>query len=86
MVYKKSALALAKEYDWNTEYQYFEYIVNSLINRNRDQVRNLFNAMNKDSKSEFLNTWCNGIGTGELFGTGYIKSIRNICIHELIYS
>ena len=38
----KHAEDLAKEYEWGYPSQYFEYIVESLINGQRQQVRDLF--------------------------------------------
>ena len=50
----KSALKLAHEYEWQTAQEYFDYIVDSFINGQYTQVRNLYNAMNSDSKFEFI--------------------------------
>ena len=49
-----NTLELAKEYDWEEEYEYFNYIADSLTNGQHKQVMDLFNALNSDGKKEFL--------------------------------
>lgn len=72
----KPAEDLAKEYDFKTDDDYFNYIVESLINGNRQQVRDLFNKMITYDKQRFL--------TEHLDITkGIEKSVLNICIDEL---
>lgn len=72
---KKYAEDLAREYELGDEAQdYFNYIIESLINGNRQQVRDLFNDMHNDDKHGFLI---------DLSGDGYEKSVLNICIGEL---
>ena len=73
---KKYAETLAREYDFETKEHYFEYIVESLINGQRQQVRNLFNKMNAYDQKEFLVDYLND-------GIGIEKSVKNICIGEL---
>lgn len=73
---KKYAETLAREYDFETKEQYFDYIVESLINGNRDQVRGLFNQMKKSDQHEFLIDYLKHDG-------GYQTSCKNICIGEL---
>lgn len=75
---KKFAEDLAKEYDFESKEQYFEYIVDSLINGNRSQVRELFNQMHADDKEYFLINW--------LHGSSWCNSIKNICIGELCHN
>ena len=45
---------LAKEYDFNHPTDYFNYIVESNINGQFEQVKNLFDAMTSNSKREFM--------------------------------
>jgi hypothetical protein len=74
---KKEASTLAKDYQLgNNEHAYYEYIINSLINGNRDQVRRLFNQMRKHNQREFLIDFIDP-------SIGYHKSALNICISEL---
>jgi len=73
----KYAEDLAKEYDFNTKEEYFNYIVESLINGNRTQVKELFNQMKPESKNEFLINYLD-------LTKGIEKSVLNICISELI--
>lgn len=72
----KYAEDLAKEYDFQSETEYFDYIINSLVNGNRQQVRNLFNQMKKSDKETFL---INHLDVN----IGYHKSVLNMCIGEL---
>jgi len=51
---KKKLITLAKELDFNTEVEYFNYIVDSYINGQKQQVNELFNDMRKDDKRDFL--------------------------------
>ena len=76
MVKQKYAIDLAKDYDFKTEDEYFNYIVDSLINGQRQQVKDLFNAMHNDSKRHFLVNYLE-------VSTGIQKSCLNICIGEL---
>ena len=75
---KKEAQTLAKEYELGTEEtDFFNYILESLINGQRQQVRDLFNMMKPHNKRTFLIDYLeddNGIQT----------SCKNILIDELI--
>lgn len=51
---KKKLLTLAKELDFNQEYEYFDYCIDSFINGNRSQCRKLFAAMRHDDKKALL--------------------------------
>ena len=73
----KHAEDLAKEYEWEYPSQYFEYIVESLINGQRQQVRDLFNEMSPDSKDVFLNQYLED-------DNSFHTSTRRICVSELI--
>lgn len=72
----KYAIDLAKEYNFSTESEYFDYIIESLINGQRTQVKALFNAMHSGDKENFL---INHLDVSE----GIQKSCLNICIGEL---
>jgi len=74
---KKRAETLAKEYDFEFEHEYYDYIVVSLINGQRQQVRDLFNQMHNDDKQYFLNNYLQE-------DSGYHTSTRKICIGELV--
>jgi hypothetical protein len=72
----KYAEDLAKDYDFQSGIEYFDYIIKSLVNGNRQQVRSLFNQMKKSDKETFLIEHLN-------VNIGYHKSVLNICIGEL---
>lgn len=44
-----------KEYDFNSIYQYYEMILESLINGNINQVKEQAKKLNKAQKIEFIN-------------------------------
>ena len=73
---RKYAEDLAKDYDFETRDDYFNYIVDSLVNGQRQQVRNLFNQMKSEDQREFLNDFLRN-------DCGYHQSTKNICIDEL---
>jgi len=74
---KKRAETLAKDHELGTTAKdFYQYIIDSLINGQRQQVRSLFNEMHKDNKQDFL---INFLDVSE----GYHKSTLNICIIEL---
>ena len=74
---KKYAKDLAKEHELgHTAEAFYEYIVESLVNGPRQQVKDLFNAMKKCDQEEFLNDFLKEDG-------GYDTSTRKICIGEL---
>ena len=72
----KHAATLAREYDFESADEYYRYIVASLVNGNRQQVRNLFKAMKTEDKHDFL---INHLDPSE----GIEKSVLNICITEM---
>jgi len=72
---KKYAETLAKEYDFETKEDYYNYIVESLINGQRQQVRDLFNAMRKSDQQEFLINFLQE-------DDSYQTSTKKICIDE----
>ena len=74
---KKYAEDLATAYNFKTKEQYFEYIVDTLINEQREQVRDLFNQMHPSSQLDFLNTFLKD-------DRGIETSTRKICIYELL--
>jgi len=47
-------LTLAKRLDFTTETEYFDYCMDSYINGQFDQCRNLFKAMTKADRKQFL--------------------------------
>lgn len=73
-----SAETLAKTYELGSDRAeaFYDYIVETLINGQRPQVRQLFNEMRKSSQQDFL------INHLDL-SIGYHKSVLNICIIEL---
>lgn len=73
---KKFAETLAREYERETKEDYYEIIVESLVNGHRRQVRDQFNAMRKHDQKDFLINY--------LSDSGYEKSVKNICIDELL--
>lgn len=74
----KRADTLAREYELgNEDYNFYDYIIESLINGQRQQVRDLFNKMHKDNKKDFLINYLDE-------SIGYHKSTKNICVDELI--
>jgi len=73
---KKYAEDLAKEYDWEVASEYYDYIIESLVNGQRQQVKKLFNRMKPEDQNEFLTTYLD-------VSTGHGKSVLNICIGEL---
>lgn len=51
----KTASALAKEYDFENDFEYFEYIEDSFINGQRQQARNLYKVLDTDGRKDFYN-------------------------------
>ena len=72
----KYAEDLAKEYDFSNTNDYYQYIVDSLVNGQRSQVKSLFNQMKPEDKEYFLINFLD-------LSQGYHKSTLNICISEL---
>ena len=56
--------------------EYFNYIVDSLINGQRQQVRELFNDMEPEDKNVFLNQFL-------ICGDTHQDEVKSICIEEL---
>ena len=73
---RKFAETLAREHDFTTKDEYFNYIVESLVNGQRQQVRDLFNKMKGCDQQDFLINYLSDNG-------GFGQSVRNICIGEL---
>lgn len=59
MARKKKLITLAKELDFQTEDQYFDYCISSHINGNRDQCRKLFNDMSREDQKNLLRDYLN---------------------------
>jgi hypothetical protein len=74
--YKKFADTLAREYELETKEDYFNIIIESLINGQRQQVRDQFNAMKGSDQQDFLIDYLKDDGS-------YHTSVKNICIGEL---
>lgn len=51
----KSIIKLAKELDFKTEIEYFDYLIESHVNGNFTQCKNLFKEIGKEDKKVFLN-------------------------------
>lgn len=54
MANKKTVETLAKELDFNNSTEYFDYILESVINGQRKQARDLIEAMRKGAKKTAL--------------------------------
>jgi len=54
---KKKLINLAKEHDFETEEQYLDYILESEINGQQQQVRELYKAMSYDDRNYFFETY-----------------------------
>jgi len=75
---KQQAETLAKEYELgNTKEDFFSYILESLINGQRQQMKDLFNMMKGEDKKMFLVDYLED-------DNGIQKSCKNILISELI--
>lgn len=72
-----SAEDLSKEYEFGTAEELYNYIVDSLINGQRLQVRNIFEQLNSYSKKEFLNDFLQD-------DNSYHTSTRKICVAALL--
>lgn len=51
---KKKLITLAKDLDFCTEHEYFDYIIESEINGNMSQVRTLIQDMKKEDQKDFI--------------------------------
>lgn len=69
---KKHLITLAIEHDFKTEVEYFDYIIESEINGQNQQVKSLYNAMKPSDKQKFLN-WLS-----ESFKYHYVYKILKI--------
>ena len=60
---------LLKSYDLNSDQQYYEMIVTSVINGQRTQAREQFKAMPKANRKEFVisifSSWKTGLGSSD---------------------
>ena len=56
---KKKLITLAKELDFLTESEYFDYLIDSHINGNFSQCKRLFAEMRKEDQKSFVQH-CNG--------------------------
>lgn len=53
---KKLLINLAKDLDFETEMEYFDYIIDSMYNGQPQQVKRLYNDMKPCDRKEFV-TW-----------------------------
>ena len=51
---KKSLKTLCKVYEFENDYEYFDYIIESLINGNLTQCRELFNDLREADKKSCI--------------------------------
>jgi len=51
---KKKLITLAKELDFTTEHEYFDYIIESEINGQMSQVKELIQDMKKEDQKDFI--------------------------------
>lgn len=56
MTGKKKLINLVKEYGFETESEYFQYIDDSIANGQRSQAKDLFLKMRKQDQKDFLNS------------------------------
>lgn len=56
---KKKLITLALELDFNSETEYFDYLIDSHINGNFSQCKRLFAEMRKEDKKRFIG-YCDG--------------------------
>ena len=54
MANRKKVLTLAKELGYHSVGEYYEYMVETFLNGNKQSCRELFNEMRPDDKKEFL--------------------------------
>jgi len=51
---KKKLITLAKELDFNSETEYFDYLIESHVNGQFSQCRRLFSEMKKEDQKTFV--------------------------------
>lgn len=68
---------LLKEYGFNSDMQYFEMIVESVINGQRTQAKEQFNAMPKENKKDFVKAIYSN------WQTGLTQSDKDMFMNEL---
>ena len=69
---------LLKEYNFNSDMQYFEMIVTSVINGQRTQAKTQFNAMPKGYKKDFIRAIYGGAWT-----SGLSQTDKDMFLNEL---
>jgi len=74
---KKKIITLAKEMDFNTILEYYDYLVECYICGNFESCKNLFNEMRNEDKKAFLNYM-----NGEASFNGYLHA-RNFYFNLL---
>lgn len=75
----KYAETLAKEYDFESETDYYDYIIESVSNGQRTQAKSLFKKMKNYDRERFLVDYLDE-------RIGIQKSTKNIMIGTLINS
>jgi len=63
---KKKLISLAKELDFNSETDYFNYLIDSHINGNFRQCQRLFSEMRKGDQKHFL-LYCSEPGLEKIY-------------------
>ena len=53
-MYESNADKLALEYDFEHDYEYYDYIIDSYINGQNKQVLDLFSKLDVNGKKEFI--------------------------------
>jgi hypothetical protein len=51
---RRQLINLAKELDFESQHEYYDYIIDSMTNGQRQQARNLYRDLLKDDKERFL--------------------------------
>ena len=74
---QKTILELAKELDFNSEIDYFNYIIESFVNGNKQQCIKLFNKLDRNNKVYFMTQFLDEESETD-------KRVKEILIIELI--
>ena len=68
---------LLEEYEFETADEYYEYIIDSKLNGQNQQVREFFGYLSEDNQSWFLNDYLDNDNTTH-------QKVKRICINSLI--
>ena len=55
----QTLLELSTELEFSTEWEYFDYIIDSHLNGQPQQVKQLFDAMQENDRNHFVHYLCN---------------------------